>query len=106
MQVSFKMNMFFNSKFQLNNSLPDPSLFSFSTYLTAMAVIILAYTITDPLYRFRLAIAFIPPRVTFGMIAFIGFATLLIDLGTINKWTTFGFMGNHVICAYSYEVDQ
>lgn len=91
------MNMFFNPKFQLNNYLPDASLFSFSTYLTAMAIIILAYTITDPLYRFRLAIAFIPPRVTFGIIAFIGFATLLIDLGTINKWTAFGAMGNHVI---------
>ena len=91
------MNMFFNPKFQLNNYLPDASLFSFSTYLTAMAIIILAYTITDPLYRFRLAIAFISPRVTFGMIAFIGFATLLIDLGTINKWTALGFMRNHVI---------
>ncbi|HCU6104522.1 TPA: hypothetical protein OUZ96_000097 [Legionella pneumophila] len=91
------MNMIFNPKFELNHYLPDTSLFSFSTYLTAMAILILAYTITEPLYRFRLAVSFVPFKFTFWLMAAIGLATLLIDLGTVNQWTLFSFIGNHII---------
>ncbi len=97
------MNMAFNPSFQINSYLPDTSLFSFSTYLTALAILILAYTITDPIYRFRLAITFVPFKVTFGLMAFIGFATILIDLGTSNQWLLLSFMGNHIIWQSIFE---
>ena len=67
---------------------PDaPSIFSFAEYLSALALMVLAWTIGDLRYRFRIRTAPLQLHdVSFGVIAAVGVLTLLTDLWRANQW--------------------
>ena len=72
-------NIMFNITW--NAVAPDVSIFGFSTFISALALLIIICTITDFRYRFRVAITPFPLfMVTYGSVALIGFGTLITDL--------------------------
>jgi hypothetical protein len=63
------------------------SLFGFKDFIAALALLIIIYTVADIRYRFRVAVAPIPLfRITYALIAVIGFGTLLTDIWISEKW--------------------
>lgn len=68
----------------------DPNgakLFGFSEFLAGLALMVLAWTIGDIRYRFRVRTAPIPLQViTFSVVAFVGGLTLLTDLWRAQGW--------------------
>lgn len=67
--------------------------FGFSEFLAGLALMVLAWTIGDVRYRFRVQTAPIPlQRVTFSVVAFVGVLTLLTDLWRAQGW--FVLQGN------------
>lgn len=69
------------------SSSPTTPIFGFSEFISALALLVIVYTVTDIRYRFRVAIA--PPqlfRLTYGLIGFIGFGILLTDVWAANHW--------------------
>jgi hypothetical protein len=68
----------------------DPSgskFFGFSEFLAGLALMVLAWTIGDVRYRFRVQTAPIPlQRVTFSVVAIVGALTLLTDLWRAQGW--------------------
>ncbi len=61
--------------------------FGFSEFLSSLALMVLAWTIADVRYRFRLRSAPIPLQgVTFSVIATVGVLTLLTDLWRSEQW--------------------
>lgn len=61
--------------------------FGFSEFLTSLALMVLAWTIADVRYRFRIMTAPLPlQKITFGLIAAVGFLTLLTDLWRAEQW--------------------
>lgn len=71
---------------------PDPisatvSVFGFSEFLTALALLVIVYTFSDIRYKFRLSIAPVPLfLLTYVCITLIGFSTLLIDVWSASQW--------------------
>ncbi|ALM54088.1 hypothetical protein [Halomonas huangheensis] len=64
-----------------------PTLFRFSEFLAGLALMVLAWTIADVRYRFRVRVAPIPlQRLTFFIVAAIGGLTLLTDLWRAEQW--------------------
>lgn len=64
-----------------------PKIFGFAEYLAGLALIVLAWTIADTRYQFRVAAAPIPlQRTAFFSVALIGVLTLLTDLWRAQKW--------------------
>ncbi|CAN7593653.1 hypothetical protein LJR175_004410 [Variovorax sp. LjRoot175] len=64
-----------------------PRLFGFAEFISSLALMVIVFTITDIRYRFRVAIA--PSRLyrlTFGLMAFIGLATLLTEVWLAEGW--------------------
>jgi hypothetical protein len=67
--------------------LSTEKLFGFSEFLTGLALMVLAWTIADVRYRFRVNTAPIPLLgITFSVITLIGILTLLTDLWRAEKW--------------------
>mgnify|MGYP000494643627 CR=1 FL=1 len=63
------------------------AIFGFSEFLAALALLVLVYNSTDPLYRFRIAVAPLPLyHLTFVSTAIIGAGTLLTDLWFAERW--------------------
>lgn len=61
--------------------------FGFSEFLAGLALMVLAWTIADVRYRFRIRTAPIPLRgSTFGVVATVGVLTLLTDLWRAEGW--------------------
>lgn len=61
--------------------------FGFSEFLASLALMVLAWTIADVRYRFRIQTAPIPLQgITFGVITAVGFLTLLTDLWRAEQW--------------------
>jgi len=63
------------------------SIFGFSEFISAIALLIIIYTITDVRYKFRIATA--PGSLyitTFSLIGVIGFSTLLTDIWVNEGW--------------------
>lgn len=61
--------------------------FGFSEFLAGLALMVLAWTIADVRYRFRVRIAPIPLLgITFSVVAAVGVLTLLTDLWRAEKW--------------------
>ncbi len=61
--------------------------FGFSEFLAGLALMVLAWTIADVRYRFRVQTAPIPLRgITFSVVAAIGVLTLLTDLWRAEQW--------------------
>jgi hypothetical protein len=67
----------------------DASIFRFGDFITALALLVIVYTVADVRYRFRLAIA---PTIfhlyveTFVLIGVIGGAALLTDIWLVERW--------------------
>lgn len=64
-----------------------PRIFAFAEFLTALALLIVLYTIADIRYRFRLAIT--PGSLfltTYGLIVFIGIGSLVSELWLAEGW--------------------
>lgn len=61
--------------------------FGFSEFLTGLALMVLAWTIADVRYRFRIQVAPFPLlRMSFYVVAAIGLLTLLTDLWRVEQW--------------------
>lgn len=64
-----------------------PRIFGFAEFISALALLVITYTLADVRYRFRLAIAPAPLyRLTFGVIGLIGVATLLSEVWVAQGW--------------------
>ncbi|MDE3739397.1 hypothetical protein PSH28_22565 [Pseudomonas resinovorans] len=64
-----------------------PKLFGFSEFLAGLALMVLAWTIADVRYRFRVQTAPIPLQgMTFSVVAGVGVLTLLTDLWRSQGW--------------------
>ena len=64
-----------------------PVFFGFSEFLTGLALMVLAWTIADVRYRFRIRTAPIPLQsITFGVVALVGVLALLTDLWRAQEW--------------------
>ena len=74
------------------------SIFGFSTFVTALALMVLIYATTDVRYRFRMATAPFPVRgVALFVMIFDGLGTLLTDMWFNEKWFLPVFLSNHTI---------
>lgn len=63
------------------------SIFSFSEFLASLALMVLAWSLADLRYRFRVAIApFALRKATFFIIAALGFITLFTDIWRAEEW--------------------
>ncbi|WCF27545.1 hypothetical protein [Xylella fastidiosa] len=61
--------------------------FGFSEFLTGLALMVLAWTIADVRYRFRIQVAPLPLLgMSFYVVAAIGLLTLLTDLWRAEQW--------------------
>ena len=66
---------------------PGEGLFGFSNFLSGLALLALVFTQSDPLYRFRVAVAPIPVgALTLAVILLVGSASLLTDLWFALGW--------------------
>lgn len=64
-----------------------PKIFGFSEFLAGLALMVLAWTIADVRYRFRISAAPIPLQpITFGVVFIVGVLSLLTDLWRANEW--------------------
>ncbi len=64
-----------------------PKFFGFSEFLAGLALMVLAWTIADVRYRFRVRTAPIPLQgITFAVVAAVGILTLLTDLWRAEGW--------------------
>ena len=65
----------------------SPQLFTFSNFLAGYALVVLAWTIADTRYRFRVATAPIPlTSITFFVVVVVGTLALLTDLWRSQGW--------------------
>lgn len=65
----------------------DPKFFGFAEYLAAMALLVLAWTIADARYQFRIETAPLPlQRIAFINVTLVGILTLLTDLWRAQGW--------------------
>ncbi len=79
------------------NSLESP-IFGFAQFISALALLVIVFTISGIRYRFRIAVAPIPLfRLTFCLIGVIGFGTLLTDIWFAKQWTMPYFLINQSI---------
>jgi len=70
-------------------------IFGFTEFVTAFALLVLIYTLSDVQYRFRVATAPLPLwRITYWLSAFIGFGTLITDLWFAERFPTPSFLAN------------
>ena len=61
--------------------------FGFSEFLTGLALMVLAWTIADVRYRFRVRTTPLPLQgVTFAVVGAVGILTLLTDLWRAEQW--------------------
>ncbi|MGH9256760.1 MAG: hypothetical protein ACRD3C_19545 [Vicinamibacterales bacterium] len=64
-----------------------PSFFGLDEYLTGLALMVVAWTIADVRYRFRIATAAIPlTQISFAVVAAVGLLTLLTELWRAEQW--------------------
>lgn len=62
-------------------------IFSFSEFISALALLVIVYTISSPRYKFRAAISsFNLYKETYILVGIIGLSTLLTDIWTIEQW--------------------
>ncbi|HAU1150835.1 TPA: hypothetical protein JBI12_02650 [Legionella pneumophila] len=84
------MNIIFND--------PSTSIFNFSTFISALALLSVIYNITDIKFRFRIAIAPIPLHsITFWVMLLIGTLTLLSDLWFAKKWPILSILNDQYV---------
>jgi len=65
----------------------EVSIFGYAEFISALALLVIVYTVAGIQYHFRIAIAFIPLfKLTYISIAIIGFGTLLINFWFSHVW--------------------
>jgi hypothetical protein len=70
-------------------------IFGFTEFVTAFALLVLIYTMSEVQYRFRVATAPLPLwRITYWLSAFIGFGTLITDLWFAERFPTPSFLAS------------
>lgn len=63
----------------------SPKIFGFSEFLAGLALMVLAWTIADTRYRFRVKTAPVPlEKITFWVVLFVGILSLMTDLWRAN----------------------
>jgi len=71
----------------VNMSANDPKFFGFTEFLSGLALMVLAWTIGDIRYRFRIRTAPVPLyNITFYSMALLGLLTLMTDLWRAQEW--------------------
>lgn len=71
------------------------SIFGFAEFISALALLVIVYTVTGIRYRFRVAVAPIPLfPLTYLFIGIIGFGTLLTDVWFSERWLMPDFLAN------------
>lgn len=92
------------------------SIFNFTTFVTALALLVIVYTIVDVRYQFRIAVSPLPLfKITFFFIILIGFGTLITDVWFAEVWSIpliisdqivwqgiFGFIFLSMVILWSY----
>jgi hypothetical protein len=64
-----------------------PRIFGFAEFISALALLVIVFTVVDFRYKFRLQVAPTPLfRVTFGVIGAIGILTLLTEVWVAQDW--------------------
>jgi hypothetical protein len=77
---------------------PQQPVFGFAQFLTVFALLMVAYTLSDARYRFRLAVAPIPLiKLTFILSGFIGVTTLLTSIWFVEQWPVPSFFTSQAI---------
>ena len=71
------------------NTLTENSFFSFTTFVTAMAILILAWTNTDYRYKFRFYTSFVLPSVLLILVFLLGLVTV------VNDYVHFSFIWSY-----------
>lgn len=71
------------------NTLAENSFFDFTTFVTAMAVLILAWTNSDYRYKFRFKISFLPPCALLIIVFVLGLATVVDDYMHFDFWWSY-----------------
>lgn len=65
----------------------ESSIFGFAEFISALALLVIVYTITGLRYRFRIAVAPLPLfPLTYVLIGIVGFGTLLTDIWVAEGW--------------------
>lgn len=78
---------FFESMEFFQLSADGTKFFGFSEFLAGLALMVLAWTIADVRYRFRVQTAPVPLHgLTFGVVAAVGVLTLMTDLWRAEQW--------------------
>ena len=73
----------------------ETSIFGFAEFGTALALLIIVYTISDVRYRFRINVAPIPLfRLTYVLLGIIGFGSLFSDVWFAERWPMPDFLAN------------
>ncbi|HGH3633956.1 TPA: hypothetical protein ACJK7C_000598 [Acinetobacter baumannii] len=71
-------------------SVNNPKFFGFSEFLAGLALMILAWTLADVRYRFRVQVAPLPLKmITFSIVVFVGLSTIITDLWRASGWLVF-----------------
>ncbi|WP_133134322.1 hypothetical protein [Legionella santicrucis] len=66
------------------------SIFNFSTFISALSLFLIVFTIIDIRYRFRVAVAPFPLfKISLIAIAVLGLGTLVLDTGSAEGWSKF-----------------
>ncbi len=74
------------------------AIFGFSEFVTALALMVVVYTVTDVRYRFRVAIASAPLfGITYFLIGCMGVGTLAIDIWFAERWLIPDFLSHRAL---------
>ena len=85
---------------------PTPTqhgIFGFAGFVTAIALLVIVYTVSDVRYRFRVQVAPLPLfKLTYLLIAVIGFGTLISDLWFAELWPVPAFLSDQLLWQASF----
>lgn len=77
---------------------PEPSIFGFAEFVTALALLIVVYTFSDIRYRFRVSTAPISLfKITFAAAIVVGIGTLTNDVWFSEKWPVPDFASSQAL---------
>lgn len=72
-----------------------PKFFGLAEYISGLALMVLAWTIADSKYRFRIEVApFNARKITYAVVVLIGFATLFTDIWRAAQWHVIEIAGS------------
>lgn len=73
-------------------------IFGFAEFVTALALLVIVYTVTDVRYRFRVQVAPIPLyRMTYVLLAIVGLGTLVVDVWFASRWPVLSLLSDQTL---------